>query len=356
MNELRRRLKNAVEHATPVTSAGFEDVLARRQRRRRRRAALAGAVATVAVIGGITAGWQWLSDQPGDHARPSAGSTGPREPAAPPAAPEPTYTWSDTPSPVVLRLADGDIELQPWTYCWTGPDGSGICTGGAPGNVSELDDIGRPESVNFWFGMPGWEFQATYSEIGVACPRENTIDATATGDQTFRLDPAGPAGRYQVDLFGRGKQGDVSASFIWTTPHSGPIDQPEAYIALVAGQDDELTSYGLEVGVQDLGFQPRQAIARVTATAANGRSMTLDTEAEGHGGCYAEGTVFLSGDDTEARAVAHLGPAPFTYKVTFTFDGQEYVGTAVWPRDEKHDEAPNTTLSFNPPLPAYTAN
>ena len=37
-----------------------------------------------------------------------------------------------------------------------------------------------------------------------------------------------------------------------------------------------------------------------------------------------------------------------------TLDGTTYVGTAVWPRDEKPDEAPYTTLTFDPPLPAYT--
>ena len=46
-------------------------------------------------------------------------------------------------------------------------------------------------------------------------------------------------------------------------------------------------------------------------------------------------------------------PRPFDYRVEATLDGRTYVGTAVWPRDEKRDEAPYTTLTFEQPLPAY---
>jgi hypothetical protein len=358
MNEFERRLEDAVDQATPATPPGFDDVLERRRhRRRRRRAVLAGAAATLMVIGGTTTAALWRSD-PGNSASPgpvpTTSSTNDGEPGS--AAPEPTYTWSDEPSPVVLRLADGDVELQPWTYCWSGPpraDGSssGVCVDGAPRKTSELDQVGRVGSVDFWFGMPGWDFEATFSELGVDCPRRHTVEASATGDHTFRLDPAGPAGRYQVDLFGRGDGGDVITSFVWTTPKAGPIEQPEGYIALVSDADDQLTSYGLEISVEDLGFQPRQVEARVTATAANGRSMTLDAERDGDA-CYERGSLFFRGEDAAAGEVAQLGPAPFTYEVVFTFDGREYVGTGVWPRDEKRDLAPYTTLTFEPPLPA----
>jgi hypothetical protein len=273
--------------------------------------------------------------------------------------PEPTYTWNDQPSPVVLLLPSSNVELRPWAYCWTGPPrrsglSSAVCPNGAPENPAQLDAVGPAEAVDFWFGMPGWDFEAAFSEIGPACPRRHTIDATATSDRTFHLQPAGPAGRYQVDLFGRGGTGSVSASFVWTTPRAGPIEQPEAYIALVTDSGDRLTSYGLEVGVSDLGFQPRRADVRVTATAANGRSTTLDATREGHGDeCSEQGAVFFHGDDSSAHKVARLGPAPFTYRVVLSLNGDEYIGTGVWPRDEQPDQAPNTTLTFDPPLPPY---
>ena len=218
-----------------------------------------------------------------------------------------------------------------------------------------LGECRESASLDFWFGVEDWGFEATFTELGVDCPRQHTVQAMRTGDQKFRLDPAGVAGRYRVDLFGRGRHGSVSTSFLWTTSTDGPTDQPTADIALMSGDGDELWAYQLEVGVQDLAFQPREADAEVTVTATNGRSMILGTELDDHANCYAEGSLFFRGELDPAQQPAPLGPAPFTYKVLLTLDGKRFLATAVWPRDEKTDEAPNTVLTFDPPLPAYTA-
>jgi len=360
MNDFEDRLSAHVARSTPERVPPFADVLARRDRRRHRRRAALGGGTTVAAVAAVTIGVGIAGDR---QAPDRGGASG--DPTSTPTAttrPEPTYELANEPSPVVVRLADRDVSLDPWTYCWSGPAGtggvaSGVCSDGSPGKVFELDDVGTPASVELWFGVDDWEFQATFAQVGVDCPRRFTVDAEPTGDHTFRLDPAGPAGRYQVDLFGRGNGGDVAASFVWTTPTDGPVEPPAASIALVTDADAELTSYGLELGVSGLGFQPRQASARVTATAANGRSMTLtpprDDVRGGDGDCYEQGSLFFRGDDAQARSVAELGPAPYTYDVVLTLDGRDYVGTAVWPRDEKADEAPYTTLTFDPPLPAY---
>jgi len=354
MNNFRDRLSRHVANLTPEQSAPFREVLARRdKRRRRRRAVAAGGTAMVAVTA-IAIGSQWGPGDPTDSAGPATSSPSPTETQRP----EPTYEWSRQPSPVVLRLAGGDVELKPWSYCWDGPPNAkgtttGVCADGYA-RTRELEGIGSPGSVDFWFGVEDWDFQATFTELGADCPRQHTVPAIRTGDQTFRLDPAGLAGRYRVDLFGRGRHGSVSTSFLWTTPTDGPTDQPTAYVALVSGEGDELWAYQLEVGVQDLAFQPQEADVEVTATAANGRSMTLDAELENRGECYAEGSLFFRGEEDPAHQATQLGPAPFTYQVLLTLDGKRYVGAAVWPRDEKKDEAPNTVLSFDPPLPAYT--
>ena len=356
MNDLGDRLRRHVANLTPQQSAPFGEVLARRARRRRRRRAFAVGGTAVVAAAVITVGTQL----PGPDRPAGSGGAAPSGPS--PTATqraEPTYEWSRQPSPVVLRLFDRDVELRPWTYCWDGPpnrEGTarGLCADGFA-QMSDLEGVGSPTSVNFWFGVEDWHFQATFTELGVDCPRQNTVPATRTSDQTFRLDPAGPAGRYRVDLFGRGRQGSVSASFLWTTPTDGPTDQPAADIALVSGDGDQLYAYPPEVSVQDLAFQPQEADVEITATAANGRSITLDAKLEDHGECYAEGSLFFQGEQDPAHQAALLGPPPFTYEVLLTLDGEQYVGTAVWPRDEKKNEAPNTTLTFDPPLPAYTA-
>jgi RNA polymerase sigma-70 factor (ECF subfamily) len=357
MNDFGDRLRRHVHSLGPEQSAPFQEVLTRRDRRRRRRRALAAggtamvAVAVVAIAIGTTAVG---SDNPHDSGRPATSSPSPSPTEIPRA--EPTYELSNKPSPVVLRLADRDIKPKLSSYCWMGPparDGltHGKCSDGY-WSTSQLKRVGSPASVAFWFGVEGWDFQATFTELDVDCPRQHTVQAVRTGDQTFRLDPAGLAGRYRVDLFGQGR-GSVSTSFVWTTPTDGPTDQPAAYIALVSGDRDELVSYGLEVGVDDLAFQPREAGVEVTVTAANGRSMILDVERDDPDDCFAEGSVSFRGDDVQAQEAARLGPPPFTYRVRLTLDGKRYVGTAVWPRDEEPDMAPNTVLTFDPPLPAF---
>jgi hypothetical protein len=354
MNDLGDRLRRHVHDLIPEQSAPFQEVLTRREQRRRRRRALATTGTAMVAVAAIAIGTQTLgSDDPTDAADPAASSPSPTETQRP----EPTYEWSEKPSPVVLRLAGRDLELKPWSYCWDGPPdrkgfSPGICVDGYA-QTKDLEGVGSPDSVDFWFGVTDWGFQATFTELGVDCPRQHTVQATRTDDQMFRVDPAGPAGRYRVDLFGRGRYGSVSTSFLWTTPADGPTDQPTADIALISGDGDELWAYQLEVGVQDLAFQPREADVEVTVTSANGRSMSLDAEQEEHGNCYAEGSLFFRGGEDPAQQAAQLGPPPFTYQVQLILDGRRYLGTAVWPRDEKPDEAPNTVLSFDPPLPAY---
>lgn len=274
-----------------------------------------------------------------------------------PVAPGPTYTWSNEPAPFVLRLDDRDITLRPWTSCWSGPgDTSGIatnvCSDGAPGKPSELDDVGPLPFIDTWFGMPGWDFTATFVQLGTSCPHRWDVPLEHIGAQTFRLTPGGPAGRYQVDLFGQGPQGDEALSFVWTTTSAGPVNQPAGKLALVTDEDDRLTSYGVELGIRHLGSTSRHASAVVEATAANGRSHSVRLAPEPSTGCHDAGSLFLT--DTEGgREFARLGPAPFRYAVVLTLDGQEYVGTAVWPRDEIKDEAPYTRLVWSPALPAY---
>ncbi len=243
MNDFGDRLRLHVEALTPEQPAPFRDVLRRRDRRQRRRMTIATVGTAIATVAAVVLGTQLPG--PGPDPAPSSGATATSSPSASdPQREELTYEWSEEPSPVVLRLADRDLELKPWSYCWSGPNdrkgiSPGICSDGYV-QSHRLDRVGSPAFVEFWFGVNDWRFEATYTALGVDCPRQHTVQATRTDDQMFRLDPAGLAGRYRVDLFGRGRHGSVSTSFLWTTPDDGPIDQPAAYIALVSGDQDEL--------------------------------------------------------------------------------------------------------------------
>ena len=358
-DDLSPHLTDLVDDAVPGEVPPFGAVVARRRRRRTTRLAIgatAVAVAAVAIgVPAVLAGGPDTEPSPAPATQSPTDATDPTDPTTQ-ARPDLTYEWANRPAPVVLRLADRDVELD-GSGCWHGPadpDGmsSGRCTDGFIEDA-DLEPAGSPESVDFWFGRPGWRFDASFVELGVQCPRSFTVPVEATGDRTFRIDPAGPPGHYRVGLFGRGPEGSVYTNFAWDTPTAGPTDPPRATIALVTDAGDDLTSYGLEISVQDLAEQPESASVEVTATAANGRSMNLTAPWEDQGDrCNSRGSLFFQDDDPSG--VADLGPAPFTYEVVLTLDGEEYVGTAVWPRDETRNEAPNTVLTFDPPLPAYT--
>jgi hypothetical protein len=359
---LSPHLAHLVDDAVPGEVAPFAAVVARRRRRRATRLAIgATAVAVAAVAIGVPV---MLSGQPDAGPSPAPATQSPTDRTTPTTAttaarPEPTYEWGNSPSPIVLRLAEHDLELAPWTSCWSGPpDAGGISAAACADGFAPdegLEEVGAPASIDFWFGRPGWQFDATFQELGVKCPRHFTVPAASAGEQGFLVEPAGPAGRYRVDLFGRGPEGDVITSFIWDTPTDGPTDPPRATMALISDDGDGLTSYGLEVSVQDLADQPDTASVEVTATAANGRSTTITAPRSGGGNrCYDRGSLFF--DDNESSRAHLLGPAPYTYEVVLTLDGKEYVGTAEWPRDEIKSEAPYTRLSFEPPLPAYTGD
>jgi len=200
----------------------FDEHLPRRDRWRRRRLAASAVVAVVVVLSGAVVGSQVFGDDRGSRVGDPASSATPTG-AAPGTGRRalPVYDYSNEPSPVVLRLSDRDVELRPWTYCWSGPAGTdgtstGTCADGFPSKVADLDDVGHPSAIRFWFGMAGWDFEATFTRLGVDRPQSFRVQAGAIDDHMFRLDPAVPAGRYQVDVFGRGEGGDVITSFVWT--------------------------------------------------------------------------------------------------------------------------------------------
>jgi hypothetical protein len=127
---------------------------------------------------------------------------------------------------------------------------------------------------------------------------------------------------------------------------------------VLADHDGKLDSYGVELGIDDLAARRDDASARITVTAANGRSTTVpvalnDGDGEAGAGCYDAGSLSFRAPDEAGRAAAALGPAPFDYRVDLTLDGRKYVGTAVWPRDEDPDQAPGVPLTWSPELPAY---
>ena len=114
----------------------------------------------------------------------------------------------------------------------------------------------------FSFALDGWTFDASFREPRDRCFRQVDGLVEQTGDQTFEVTPAGPAGTWDVDLTGRGPEGDVVTTFRWTTPTAGGAPaEATGSAAVLADHDGSLDSYGVEVFLDDLAEQPRRATA-----------------------------------------------------------------------------------------------
>jgi hypothetical protein len=315
----------------------------------RMRFLLTALAATVLLTGCGTAGGT-TATEPTSSSPSSSSSPAPEGTSEPSDRPEPglpeVVPWDGEgwAPPLTLDLDGTRVPLKPWTACYaTG------CYDGMP--PEELHDVGTREEVPFSFPDSGWSFEATFRAVGPGCSRAITVPVQKTGDRTFAVHPAGPAGTWDVDVFGRG-EGDVITTFRWTTSARGEMPEPDGYLGVVADHDGRPDSYGVELSLNDLATHPREAVAVVTVTAANGESLTLEPMRP-EGTCYHEGHVFFRGSEAQGDRAAALGPAPFRYDVGLTLDGVQHAATAVWPRDQIKGLAPYASLTFDPPLPAY---
>ena len=275
----------------------------------------------------------------------------PQDPAASPSERESAPTEPlepgglKAPPPVTLRFFEESIELHAWTYCYR----NGCADGAPPRNPH---DVGSPEEVGVEFPLTGWSFTASFTPAGEKCGRAQSVRLRPTEDGQFVLRPAGFAGTYDVTLFGRGN-GDLFTSFRWTTPTDGPLPEPRARLAVLAGDDGEVDSYGVELELTNLAQTPRKAAATVTIEAQDGETLTFRAK-HSHLRCFPEGTVYWDGPDDQGHAAVELGEGPFTYEVQLTLDGERYFANATWPNDEIKGSEPSVRLDFTPELPALS--
>lgn len=139
---------------------------------------------------------------------------------APATAAAPSYTWSRTPSPIVLRPPAHDMYFRPTMYCWTAPSedpstSSMVCGDGFPPSDGQLRTARTTQALRIWFGMPGWSFTATMVRLRTAHPRTLHPRVVALSAHTFRITRPARAGSYRVMLSGEGPQGDEAIWFRW---------------------------------------------------------------------------------------------------------------------------------------------
>jgi len=263
-------------------------------------------------------------------------------------SPQRTLTGGLTlPPPLVVSNGSTSVEVEPTSFCW----GNGCADGLKP---ARPPDVGSGDSLIVEFPVKGWSFTATFQAAGDQCARQTTTELTSAGPTTHRLVPTGRPGQYDVQLFGRGPtgsgNGDVIAWVRWTTTGNGPLPQPTAKLGLLAQRDRAIDSYGVELFISNLASTPASARATITATSAEGRSISFDAS-PAQAPCIL-GTVFFRGPNAKGKEAASLGSAPFAIEVRLDLDGVHYFARASWPDDEDPDEKPFVPLRFVPPLPA----
>lgn len=140
---------------------------------------------------------------------------------------QPTYQWSLRPSPVVLMLPNEQVRLRPRTYCWEGPPapssgggdigGAAVCVDGTRPRRTELTKVARHGDIRFWFGRPGWRWNARVVSFSHPERAACRVASRPTKVSAQRFDLAAPRyrGTYRVSLFGRGPEGDVTVWFSW---------------------------------------------------------------------------------------------------------------------------------------------
>lgn len=355
IDPIARELADRVAASTPTTVPHFEEVRRRARRERLRGALLAAGTAAVVASVAIAAWSLRASTSDSSPDRPLDSPTVSEEPT--PSRPDPTYKDTAYPSGLVARLPDRDVDLPADTSCWTDRL---HCRRALLLPGSDVPYLGRHGMIDFWFARPGWSFSAVFRRAGEECPRSATIEAIRTDRQWFRLTPAGPAGRYDVELHGRGPEGIASTRFSWTTSIDGPLDPPEGMIGLFPESRGEGT-FGLEVMLDDLAFQPAASdVARaveVGVTSSDGSTRTLSAPLIPESlDCHARGSRGSFYFQREWNSdFAEVGPGPHDIEVELSIRGTTYVGRATWD-EAKARTSPYAPLTFTPPLPGAEAD
>jgi hypothetical protein len=251
-------------------------------------------------------------------------------------------------------LADDDsvIGRPAWTACL-----SNGCWDGAPELGGTVPSVGSPDALWLAFAYPGWDFEhVSFHPVDRKCDgRVIEVAAEKVGDRLFRIDPAGLAGEWRVDVFGYGREGgDAVASVRWTTTTDGALPEPKGTGALFFDQDGERIAYGgPELGLRDLARTPLTATGTWTVTDEAGHEVTVPLTM-GENDCAYAGSVALSGPELTADQMASLEGRSMTYAVDLRLDGTTYRGSADWTQRPSRPREPELAFTFDPPLPAYT--
>lgn len=234
----------------------------------------------------------------------------------------------ERPPDLVVAAGADQLALSPFAYCWFS-GGRGRCADGAPPEPLPAVSVDRGEVLSLDFPLD-WSLQATLYEGEDDCDRSSTFDIDSDGSP---IETLGPAGTYQVHVFGRGNGGDGAWAFELTS-----IDdrQDAALFVQLLWHPSERdlegeSSFAAQIG--NLSARPEEISAVATVTSVDGSSE--DFELLGHVDeiCWNSIVGFEGPDDLTAR-VLDLGASPYEVTISFALDDQRIESpTFTWPDD-----------------------
>ncbi|WP_203883840.1 hypothetical protein [Planotetraspora kaengkrachanensis] len=253
------------------------------------------------------------------------------------------------PPQVVVHGGGRQVSLDAFTYCYRN-----TCADGRPEDLPDLGTVTGDIVVSF--PLEDWTFQATQLQPAVAFPQPCDLQIPArlvsTGTGTWRLEPAGPPGRYRVDLFGRTSGGDLAAAFAVTTTRAGSTPAPRAGLGAFYDHDGRPDNYGtFEFGIDYLSRTPRKAAVKLTITGQGGRASYELARVEDE--CRPKGQVRFHAEVPNESVSRAVGREPYTIEVELELDGTRHAASMVWPRDVSTDPDAGGALTpvFTPALP-----
>ena len=200
-----------------------------------------------------------------------AGGAAPLATPATPTTTEPTEPLgsADEPPDVVVVGADGPMNVDIVTYCWTIVEGGeevGICADGEL--VEPLPDVGVLDGeLQFGFDLAGWTFVASLAD-DVMLTNETRLAVTPLDATTWTVDLSPLDGSGIVTLFGRGPEGDVFTA-VRATSEGGESSAPGAGAVTVVEVVDRCAD-GVSVLIDDRLYLLDGELRNVTVP--NGRA------------------------------------------------------------------------------------
>lgn len=256
----------------------------------------------------------------------------------------------DRPPDFVIVAGDTELTVAASSYCWSrGADAERrvVCADGVPADPLPRITLGESDDLGVRFPL-AWDLEAALLPAGDPDNGRLVVTVEPDGSPIERL---GPAGRYRVELVGRGDRGSAAGTFELITTTDRGMPPPFAQVLWYPSDRVLEADARFFALIGNLAAAPGDGIASVTVTAANGASQQYALSPADPGGDSGS-TVELEAAPGFTAGIIALGPPPYEATITVAFDGLNVTSDPVrWPDDfpTNSNESPRRAATVTPP-------